>query len=462
MSPQILAIPGGAQLDRMQWVADPPADDTIDAILGPWTEPQTAARLDLLRRLHEIVSAWTDNASVLAWQPTPEQIRLGIGAPMLEYVKAAEPLPPWAERDRIARGAKVFEKYGALSVTLLFCASLPECYVVPDLASVLQATAQLLTNVDHRIRATGAVIFPVMMPGGLTTPRGGGIAQILKVRLIHAMIRNLLLRGSPANAMAHGVAIPALPPIPNPSVPQLLHVHGWNLPVRRLPTNQEELAYTLLTFNYVFLRGMRDLGIAYTAEQEEDYLHTWNVACHFIGVRREMMANTMREAEALFALMQARGRDDWAKRPEKPDLRALLGKALMDALKKVTPDGPFKAFPVLMTRLLIGPESSRDLALGERASLLARFLFAVLLGAIRLIDCVVRRVFPDFSMARLVTRAIGYRLICGLILPQLLLPAELHAHVVALVASWGDDPDASSRMNFVEDLVTTKGAWKAL
>jgi hypothetical protein len=76
-------------------------------------------------------------------------------------------------------------EYGALSVTMLFCSSLPECYVIPDLAAVLHATGQLETHTDYRIRATGAMIFPVMMAGGLTAPDGGGIAQILKVRLIH-------------------------------------------------------------------------------------------------------------------------------------------------------------------------------------------------------------------------------------------------------------------------------------
>ncbi|MBK6557976.1 MAG: hypothetical protein IPG16_12480 [Comamonadaceae bacterium] len=42
---------------------------------------------------------------------------------------------------------------------------------------------------------------------------------------------------------------------------EALLAHGWDIGARGLPCNQFELAYTLLTFHYVFLRGMRTLGL---------------------------------------------------------------------------------------------------------------------------------------------------------------------------------------------------------
>jgi hypothetical protein len=360
-------------------------------------------------------------------------------------------------------------------VTVLFCASLPECYVVPDLAAVLHATGQLEDRAEHRIRTTGAMIFPVMMAGGLTQPDGSGIAQILKVRLIHATIRNLLLRGSPgsslramrsANDGEEAGRIPALAAIrPNDTMSRALYVHGWDLAACGLPNNQEELAYTLLTFSYVFLRSMRQLGIAFSREQEEDYLHAWNVAGHFLGIRRELMVDTMDDAQALFALMQARGRADWVKRALPVDPRPRLGEALMDAMKSVIPEGPFKSFPVLLTRRLVGPASSKDLGLDERVSDLARFLFAAMMGTARGFDALMRRMFPDFSLCRLITRAIGYRLTCALLMSQtrdLAVPDRLRPGIRSLIRRWGDDAKASSRMNALEDRLTTPGGWEAL
>jgi hypothetical protein len=347
--------------------------------------------------------------------------------------------------------------------------------VVPDLAAVLHATGQLEDRAEHRIRTTGAMIFPVMMTGGLTMPAGSGIAQILKVRLIHAMVRNLILRASPQAAVTAfraasdaeaAVLIPPLAAIrPEDSMQRSLHVHGWDIRNCALPNNQEELAYTLLTFSYVFLRAMQRLGIGFTPAQEEDYLHAWNVAGHFLGIRRELMVDTMEDAAALFARMQARGRADWASGARAADPRPHLAAALMDAMKTVFPDGVFKSFPVLLTRRLIEPASRRDLALDARVSWRARIAFSALMGTARGVDAMVRVAFPGFSISRLITRAIGYRITCALLMSQtreLSVPAALRPGVRSLIAAWGKDEHAPRWMNALEDRITTPGDWLAL
>lgn len=468
-------VPTDADLEEVQWVADPLADGAVAEILGPWTDAGSEARLKRIDDLNAVIRGWQDNASVATWHPDAGQIAAGIGEPLQRFVAVAQQLPPWVDRDRIARAEKMFTDFGVLSVTILFCASLPECYVVPDLAALLHATGQLEERASHRIRSTGAMVFPVMMAGGLTRPEGSGIAQILKVRLIHATVRNLVLRGSPEAAIAalrgandseDAGQIPALARIqPSDTMQRALSVHGWDLRACALPNNQEELAYTLLTFSFVFLRSMRRLGIPFTPEQEEDYLHAWNVAGHFMGIRRELMVDTMKDASLLFARMQARGRADRAKRPEAPDPRPELGGALMDAMKTVFPRGTLKSYPVLLTRRLIEPSSTVALGLDRRVSWGARFSFAALMGTSRIIDALARRVFPDFSISRLITRAIGYRLTCSFLMSQtreLSVPAQLRPGIRSLIASWGRDAKAGTRMNAIEDRMTTPGDWHAL
>jgi hypothetical protein len=460
-----------ADLDALQWVADPHADAAIEAATrGAGTEE----RLRRIDAINGVIREWQDNAGVAAWRPDARLAGTPLAEALAEYVQAAGPLPPWAQPERIARAEQLFMDHGALSVTILFCASLPECYVVPDLAEVLQTTGQLDKRAEHRIRTTGAMIFPVMMKGGLTSPQGSGIAQLLKVRLIHAMVRNLILRGSPEAAVAKMRAAndPAAACVegicavqPSDSFSRALHVHGWNLAANAVPNNQEELAYTLLTFSYVFLRSLRRLGIAFTREEEQDYLHAWNVAGHYIGIRRELMVDTMEEAEALFARMQARGRADWQRKAGQRDPRPELAAALVDAMKSVIPSGPFKAFPVLLTRRLMEKASIRDLALDGHVSWIARTLFAIIMRAARGLDTVVRLFDSRFSISRMLTRAIGYRLTCALLMSQtreLSVPDRLRPGIRALIGGWGRDPDASSWMNALEDRMTTAGDWSAL
>ena len=461
----------GADLDALQWVADPHADAAIEAATRG---ADTEERLRRIDTINAVIREWQDNAGVAGWRPDGRLAGMPIGEALAEYVKAAGSLPPWARPERIARAEGLFMDHGALSVTVLFCASLPECYVVPDLAEVLHTTGQLDKRAEHRIRTTGAMIFPVMMRGGLTSPEGAGIAQILKVRLIHAMVRNLILRGSPQDAVARMRAAndPAAACVagicavqPGDSFSRALHVHGWDLAANAVPNNQEELAYTLLTFSYVFLRSLRRLAIPFTREQEEDYLHAWNVAGHYIGIRRELMVDTMEEAEALFARMQARGREDWRRKSGQVDPRPALAAALMDAMKSAIPRGPFESFPVLLARRLMEKDSAKDLGLDGRTSWLAKALFAMIMGTARGIDTTVRLFDPEFSLSRLLTRAIGYRLTCALLMSQtreLSVPDRLRPGIRALIGGWGRDPKASGWMNALEDRMTTAGDWAAL
>ncbi len=479
-------LPTDAQLDEMQRVGDPHADDTIAAILGSCPvasvdelaasaaaatcDASVATRLRRVDKLNEVIRAWRDNADIAAWRPDAALRELGMAGPLERYVTVSRSLPEWAEPDRLRRAERMFMDHGALSVTMLFCASLPECYVVPDLAAVLHATGQLENRADHRLRATGAMIFPVMMTGGLApaSKDGGGIAQILKVRLIHAMVRNLILREPPGAALAASGAgvIPKLARVQRTdSMAATLHVHGWDLEACGVPSNQEELAYTLLTFSYVFLRSMQRLGIGPRDQECEDYLHAWNVAGHFLGIRRELMVDTMDEAAALFDRMQARGRAKWARRPGAEDPRPALGAALMQAMQTVFPTRTTKAFPVLLTRRLIGGACAQDLHLDARVSWWSRFLFASGMGLVRIVDAIARVPFPDFSIARLITRAIGYRLTCEMLMDQtrpLSVPAPQRPGMLALIRTWGHDKKASSRMNAIEDRFTTAGEWEPM
>ena len=488
--------PLNSLLDRMQYSADPLADTTIANILGPWLQLPDAATVTAsphavnpitlatqwqpqwqkLATITQTFAQWADNRSITEWRASSAGLPPEIGAPLEQYLQAACSLPAWADRGKLARAETLFIDYGALSVTMLFCSSLPECYVIPDLAAVLQSTGQLVNHTDYRIRATGAMIFPVMMAGGLTAPDGGGIAQILKVRLIHATIRNLILRGSPEAAVSSlGTAlnnqyssdtgiVPPLPVAAGDNMHQTLFARGWKTGEEGLPCNQEELAYTLLTFSYVFLRSMRKLGLALPRTDEEAYLHAWNVTGHVLGISRELMVDTMDQAEAMFTCMQARGRADDERRREIFDPRPALGNALMQSMESVIPLRVVKPFPVLLTRYLCGSATAKDLGLNGPLHWLSRFLFAGFMLLTRTIDGLVRLAFPEFSIARLITRVLGYHVMTKLLMDQtrpLKLPQHLRDRVDLMLGRWSEDAKAPGWMNSLEDAVTVKGSWNA-
>ncbi len=462
-----------ARLEQSQYAADPLADDTIANILGPWPRVAQAVvpadKAIKIAAINRQFALWTTNDSLHHAAAVESALSPEITQALQTYLQKGQALPDWADRAKIARAEVLFMDYGALSCTLLFCSSLPECYVVPDLASVLHVAGQLEQHTEYRIRATAAMIFPVMMHGGLCRPEGSGVAQILKVRLIHATVRNLILRGDPQSAVRalgedrHVVGAGVVTPgakvnVNSASMYEALLAHGWKLGEDGLPCNQEELAYTLLTFGYIFLRSMRKLGIGLTSPDEEAYLHAWNVVGHVLGIRRELMADTMAQAEVLFKQMQARGRAD----PVSPDPRGALGNALMNTMAEAIPWTPLKSFPVLMTRFLCGKTNAQEIGLVERASLLSIVLFTVLMGVIRCIDTAVQWLFPEFSISRFITRVMGYHMMSKILLDQtrpLKLPDHLLNSVNTTMGLWSDDPKASAAVNRLEDSLTQTGSW---
>lgn len=417
--------------------ADPPADDAVARMLAGADGPHDmAARVAAINRE---IARWDSNAGLSTWEAGPDTDPR-VGAALKDYLARCKALPEWADAARIARAEHLFMDMSMLSCTLLFCASLPECYVLPDLSAVLHAAGQLEANTDYRIRSTAAMIFPVMMRGGLTAPDGGGVAQALKVRLIHATIRHLIMRGAPTTATAQAPVLPALAPAGG-GVHHVLYALGWDTARDGLPCNQEQLAYTLFTFHYVFLRGLRRLGLGLSRADEDAYLHAWNVLGHLLGIDRALMAWTMGEAAAGFAAIQARG----LTRAWQPDPRPPLAAALMHEMERQIPVRLLKPFPTLLTRRLCGKDASRALGLDGPQPLVSRLLFALGFGAARAFDAVLRLFVPGFSITRMLTRVAGYRLVSRFMMDQtrpLRLPDALLGQVAATLHGWRRDPQA--------------------
>jgi hypothetical protein len=473
-------------LDGMQYVADPLADAAVAQIVGTWQSVAPDATIDVLRAAQQpqwqrlavatrlLASLQTPPASgdagtSLASRIGDDPSAPGVGDVLRAYVAQAETLPDWADAKKIARAEKLFIEYGALSCVLLFCASLPECYVIPDLATVLNASGQLEQRTDYRIRMTAAMIFPVMMRGGLA-PLGAGIAQVIKVRLIHATIRNLILHDSPQHAVellgaarnveGAGVVPPSPAMCASSAMYETMFAHGWKLGENQLPCNQEELAYTLLTFGYVFLRSLRRLGIALSAEDEEAFLHCWNVAGYVLGIVPELLPQTMDQCKQTFALMQERGRAD----KHDPDPRPLLGRALVATMAQPIPFAVCKPFPALMVRYLCGPLTAGNVGIDGPVKVASGLLFTLLMFIIRGIDSLVRLFVPDFSISRFMTRVLGYRFVTRVLMDQtrpLALPQALLTSVNTMMDAWSTDPKAPDWMNRIEDRLTTPGSWRS-
>jgi len=325
-----------AYLDSMRNETDPAADGVVDAVYA-------SQSVDGVNRLLMHMVRNTN--------PPPADVQAMIDG----YFAATAVLPTWAEPAKIALAEDLFSRHGMLGTTILCCASLPECYLDQLDVPVLSSTTQLSRHVYRRIFETSHMVITVMQPGGMTpapaappkraggaaddvieAPPGDGIRCCQKVRLMHATIRHLLLATDATGR--------------KDELGRALAEQYWN-PASGQPLNQESMAYVILTFSYVGLRGLDSLGAHPTDAEREAYVHAWSVIGHVMGVADELLARNFDDAKFLFDAIKRR------RRGASKD-GAALTQALLQWMEDAVPTG-FKALPKEMLAHLMGEEDTK-------------------------------------------------------------------------------------------------------
>jgi hypothetical protein len=318
---------------RQEESPDPDADAAVAAIYAGGRQG--------LDRVNRLLVQLTENDD-----PPPADLP----APVREYFDRSAVLPDWADERQIELAQHLFSRHGILGTAILCCASLPECYLDVEGVPVLASTQNLEAHVFRRIWETSHMVISVMRPGGLErTQRSAGIVSCQRVRLMHAAIRHLLL-AAPTDLGAPG------------QLGDRMAQQPWDLQRLGVPLNQEDLAFVLLTFSYVGLRGLDTMHADVTPEERDAYLHAWNVVGHVMGIRRELMAETYHDAEWLFGTIKARHR---GASPDGQALTAALVKWMADTMPPL-----LGHLPRTLICELIGKEDAA--LLGVRLSVLER------------------------------------------------------------------------------------------
>lgn len=336
-----------------------------------------------------------------------DQLPDDLPAEIREFLASTSALPPWHQPERVTRAEEIFNLHGLVSLVGLVCGSLPECYTMRTGVRILDLTGQLGEHTNRRLHQTAVMVLAVMGKDGLA-PGGRGIRQAQKVRLIHAAIRFRILGaigagGVPASA---GSGIPGVIEGARQSVLEVIERDGfrWDIAADGYPINQEDLAFTLLTFGYVIPRAMISLGVPLTNEDFGAFLHAWNCVGYVMGVDERLMAHTPEDAALLFERIKARqaGTSDAGSRLTD----ALLGVVERRVLKLRV----LRPLAPALVRMVVGDETAHMLGLSERHSRLVWMFHGAIAAVITEANRIGRTWFHVHPLARLATR-IGHYLI---------------------------------------------------
>lgn len=222
-------------------VCDPTADALMEATRG-WSR----------RRLFDEVDRALDGDAI---------------APELEpLIDEVQMIPAWVDFDRIDRGASFFMSTHAIGGTVLGARSLILGYAAPAGNKPLVMSGRLERGVNRRLAETSRFVYDVSRPGELR-PGGQGVRAAVRVRLIHAKVRQMIRDGG-----------------------------GWN-PEWGAPINQHDMLATVLLFSLKLVEGLEMVGLEPTAAEAEDYQAMWRYIGYLLGVAPELLPATRAEAE---------------------------------------------------------------------------------------------------------------------------------------------------------------------
>lgn len=262
----------------------------------------------------------------------------GVPDALRALVEPLHAIPDWVQWDRVARAGVLMRRAGVLGGLVLALRSLVYGYASPAGNKPLAMTGRLRTDTGRRLSETARFVSAVGAPGGLR-PGRPGFAITIKVRLMHAQVRRLLLAPSPVGR------------------------RPWDHEAWGLPINQHDMLSTLLLFSTVFTGGLRALGLAVDRHERDDYVHLWKLVGWFIGVDPKLLPEDDADADASARLVLM------TQQPPDDDARALT-RALLDGPRRIHADHPRRAeaharFAEALCRHLVGDPLADQLGLAR-------------------------------------------------------------------------------------------------
>lgn len=246
-----------------------PDRDTYLAWLGR-TDPAAEAVMEIFARMPE--SAWRamlDRALIEGIDAIPDAPE-----PLKRLLAEVERVPSWVDHEQCNLGGATFLRC-RLGFVALAMLSLPLIYSWPAGNKPLALSGQLVHRASQRLKDTTRYVFAVSQAEGLGR-FSEGFGMTVRVRLIHAQVRKLLVESG-----------------------------QWNSEIWGAPINQLHMAGTNLVFSVGVLEGLTRLGYRFDAREREAVVHLWRYAGYLVGVEPELLVASEGEGRKLLDLISA-------------------------------------------------------------------------------------------------------------------------------------------------------------
>lgn len=239
-----------------------------DQIKPEWREKYSTEKLQEMRHvcdpLADAVAAKIDRQRPSQMLDEVEARAASEGGVFKEFLDTVNQVPDWVDWDLVEQARQVSLAFANVRGMALLTSSLIEGYMGSKAVHVLVATGRLYQDVTKRIYETAQMTHNMHQKDGMR-PGGAGHRIILEVRLLHAMVR------------------------------KYLRAKRWDVSLYDEPINQEDMAFTIIEFDYLSIRGMERMGASLSREDRLAMHHFWRYAAWLHGVDAHFLTDSPEE-----------------------------------------------------------------------------------------------------------------------------------------------------------------------
>lgn len=207
------------------------------------------------------------NTAMASWVNNNDPLPTGLPAGLTAYLQKVNKLPSWADPAKLARAADFNRRKDTYLFLLYGLGSGIMSTVIPREAKSVYWSAG---GADMKDRAAKTFTFGydlAQLKG--FEPTGQFVVTANKTRLVHAAVRHLL-----------------------PQSPHWTAVSDQDIPI-----SNADILVTFHSLGTYVRRKLLDWKVPFPAEDQDAFLHSWQVALHLLGVRDEYVPKTWADAE---------------------------------------------------------------------------------------------------------------------------------------------------------------------
>ena len=231
-------------------------------------DPQADAVIEELSSLGQIeagryIRAVLDQEDSEAYHDAP--------ATLHELVRELESPPSWVDLPALDAGIRMFHRNSQLTLGAFVGGVLVEGFST-TISKSFFITGRLRDQGVRRLKQNNRHMIELFMPGGLERS-GDGWKLSVRVRLIHAQVRHLLMQSD-----------------------------DWDVESMGVPISSANMGFAITAFSARLLKHLKSLGAVFDDEEGESFIAVWRYSGYLMGIPETILFREEEDALRLFEI----------------------------------------------------------------------------------------------------------------------------------------------------------------